>query len=238
LGYVSNSQAAVDYLVAHRYDPSRFWVIRNGIDLSPFARISDKDRGKIRAKLEVTPDLPIIVCVGNLRSVKGHADLLRALSELAQSGMRFSAFLVGEGPLRQELEGLAGSLDIESEVRFVGEMDEEAVAEILHVTDVFVLASLREGTPTAVIEAMAAGCPVVATRVGGTPELVIDGVTGILVDPSNPKALASALRQLLTDQTLCRRMGAAGRERAAACFSIERMVHEYEDLYTSIAGPP
>jgi len=106
---------------------------------------------------------------------------------------------------------------------------------MLAITDMFVLPSLWEGLPTAIIEAMAAGCPVVATAVAGTPEVVIDGETGFLVNPRDPKALAQKIRLLLQDQALCKKMGEAGAKRAREHFSLERMVQEYEALYKQLA---
>lgn len=239
LGYVSNSQAACDSLAAHGYPRHKLWVIQSGIDAAPFHSGSPEQNAADRERFGLRSyDFPVITCVGNLRTPKGHTYLLTALPELTRAFPHLHVLLFGDGPLRGELEAETRGLDLEDHVRFMGTRAQHDIVAGFSLANIAVFPSLQEGLPTAVLEAMAAGCPVVATRVGGTPELVVDGITGILVDPSNPKALASALRQLLTDPALCRRMGAAGRERAAACFSIERMVHEYEALYMSIVGLP
>jgi len=150
---------------------------------------------------------------------------------LKDGGIDFIALFVGDGPLRGKLEGLVRELGLENRVRFLGSKDREEIPEILAITDIFVLPSLSEGLPTAVIEAMAAGCPVVATAVGGTAEVVADGETGLLVPPRDPDALAEGMKILLQSRATRRKMGEAGAKRAREYFSIERMVREYEALY-------
>ena len=234
LGYVSNSQAAIDFLVAHGYDRRKFWLIHNGIDIKPFYRRSEVEKEAINREYELPPDKLIITCVANLRLPKGHEYLIRALHELKNKGQDFLALLVGDGPLRGKLEELVRELGLEEQVRFPGSKDPENIPGILAITDIFVLPSLWEGLPTAIIEAMAAGCPVVATAVAGTPEVVLDGETGFLVSPRDPQALAQKIRLLLQDHALRRKMGEAGAKRAKAYFSIERMVREYEALYKQL----
>lgn len=229
LGYVSNSKAAVDFLVSHGYDSRKFWVIHNGIDTNVLNKHSEKET--IKQEYELPPDVPIITCVANLRPSKGHEYLIRALYELKSEGLGFRALLVGDGPLHGELERLVQKLELEKQVLFLGFKDREDIPEILAITDFLVLSSLWEGLPTAIIEAMAAGCPVVATAVGGSPELIIEGQTGFLVRPRDSRALAQKMRLLLEDPKLCKNMGKAGAERAKEYFSLERMVREYESLY-------
>jgi glycosyltransferase involved in cell wall biosynthesis len=233
-GYVSNSQAAIDFLVAHGYDRRKFWLIHNGIDIKPFYWRSEREKETIKRKYNVPLDKPIITCVANLRPAKGHEYLIRALHELKTNGLDFLTLLVGDGQLRGELEELVRELELMEIVWFLGSKDREEIPRILAITDIFVLPSLWEGLPTALIEAMAAGCPVVATAVAGTPEIVNEGRTGFLVSPRDPKALAERMKLLLQDQALCKNMGQAGAKRAKEDFSIERMVREYEALYRQL----
>jgi len=234
LGYVSNSQAAIDFLTAHGYDRRKFWLIHNGIDIKPFYRRSEVEKEAIKSEYNLSLDKSIITCVANLRSPKGHEYLIRALYELKGKSPDFLALLVGDGPLHGKLEELVRDLGLKEQVRFLGSRDREEIPEILAITDIFLLPSLWEGLPTAIIEAMAAGCPVVATAVAGTPEVVIDGETGFLVPPQDPVALARKIKLLLQDQPLREKMCLAGTKRAREHFSLEKMVREYETLYREL----
>ncbi len=234
--YVSNSQAAIDFLVAHGYDRQKFWLIYQGVDINPFYKCSKAEREEIKRGYNLPLDRLVITCVGNLRSPKGHEHLIRALHELKSESQSFLALLVGDGPLRGRLKGLARKLGLKKEIYFLGPKDRKEIPKILSITDIFVLPSLWEGLPTAIIEAMAAGCPVVATAVGGTPEVVIDGETGFLVPPRDPKALTQKIKLLLQDQALRERMGQAGTKRAKEHFALEKMVREYEALYESLVS--
>lgn len=236
LGYVSNSQAAIDSLVAHGYDRHKFWLIHNGIDIAPFYRRSEEEKEAIKGKYNLPLDKPIITCVANLRLPKGHEYLIEALHNLKNTSHDFITLLVGDGPLREKLERLVRELNLERHVLFLGSKAQQEIPNILAITDIFVLSSLWEGLPTAIIEAMAAGCPVVATAVGGIPEVVVDGVTGFLVPPKNVTALAEKIKLLLRDEGLRQRMGQAGAKRVKQQFTIEHMVSKYEELYRKLAS--
>ena len=138
-------------------------------------------------------------------------------------------WLVGDGPLRPAVEKAIVKMGLERKVLFLGIRDD--VPQLLAASDVFVLSSDYEGVPLTVLEAMAAGKPVVATAVGGVPELIEDGETGILVPPRNPEALAQGILRLAKDASLRQRMGKAARERAQERFDISRTAREYEALY-------
>ncbi|MCR4404994.1 MAG: glycosyltransferase [Candidatus Acetothermia bacterium] len=234
LGYVSNSQAAIDFLASHGYGRRKFWLIHNGIDTRPFCDRSAEEKGALRQHYALPPDKPIITCVANLRPPKGHEYLIEALRELKERGLEFVALLVGDGPLRERLEESVQSLKLTEQVRFLGSRDHDEIPTILAITDVFVLPSLWEGLPTAIIEAMAAGCPVVGTAVGGMPELVIEGETGFLVPPGDPGALAERLELLLQDPALRNRLGEASADRVREHFSLERMVQQHQALYRAL----
>jgi len=233
-GYVSNSQAAIDFLTAHGYKHRKFWLIHSGIDIEPFRMRDEKEREKIKQRYNLLPDKLVITCVAGLRPPKGHEYLITALYQLERQGADFGALLVGFGPLRPELERLVQDLGLSAKVRFLGLVGREEIPQILAITDIFVLPSLSEGLPTAIIEAMATGCAVVGTSVGGTPELVIDGETGFLANPRDPESLAQKMAQLLKDSQLRQKMGEAGAKRVTETFTLDKMVQRYEALYKEL----
>lgn len=207
----------------------RLVVIRNGIDTEAFAR--NEDRAAIRKRLGIPPDRPLVGCVAQLKSVKRIDVLLEAFARVE---LPAELVLVGDGVERESLEALSRRLAIADRVRFCGEQSDPR--PWLHALDVFALASDVEGLPVAAIEAMAAGLPVVATGVGGVPEVVRDGVTGLLVPCRDPEALGAALRVLLKDRERAAEMGARGRKRVCTEFDERRMVSEVEELYRSRLG--
>ncbi|HEY6057371.1 MAG TPA: glycosyltransferase family 4 protein, partial [Candidatus Limnocylindrales bacterium] len=168
-----------------------------------------------------------VVTVGRLTEQKGYPVLLEAVRDLPDVVL----LVAGDGPLRRELEQLAVGLGVADRVRFLGHVDD--VAGLLDRGDLFALTSLNEGLPLVVVEAMVAGLPVVASRVGGTPEAVVDGETGLLVDPGDVLATRAAIRRLLDDPDLARRMGRRGQEVARERFSpaalVEGVLRVYED---------
>ncbi len=186
------------------------------------------DRAEIRRGVGLPDAGVLILAVGNLYPVKDHATLLRALPELP--GTRVA--IAGRGDEEPNLRQLAAELGIETRVHLLGLRDD--VDRLLAAADLFVQPSRSEGLPLAVLEAMAAGLPVVATRVGGMGEAVVDGETGILVEPARPDELARALRSLLENEALRTRMGRAARARAEAEFSVETMARRYVALYRAL----
>lgn len=185
-------------------------------------------RVALRRSLGLPESGALILAVGNLYPVKDHATLLRALPEIPGAQVA----IAGRGDEEPNLRRLADELGIESRVHLLGLRND--VDRLLEAADVFVQPSRSEGLPLAVLEAMAAGLPVVATRVGGMGEAIVDGETGILVGPERPGELARALRSLLEDDGLRRRMGIAARERAEAEFSVETMARRYVELFRSL----
>jgi glycosyltransferase involved in cell wall biosynthesis len=163
--------------------------------------------------------------------VKNHPALLRATAVLLEEFPQMEVVLAGDGQLRPELEKMATDLGIAGHVRFLGERRD--IPAVLASLDISVLASLSESLPNAILEAMAAGLPVVSTRVGGSPEVVRQGETGFLVDSGNDAQLVKALATLLRDESLRQRFGASGREAARAQFGVAGIQKQYEDLYTA-----
>jgi sugar transferase (PEP-CTERM/EpsH1 system associated) len=209
---------------------SRIRTIRNGVDLSRFAHISREDA---RARLGIGGGGPLAVAVGRLVPVKDHMMLLEAMALLRRDDVDVTLAVAGDGPLQSALVERASTLGIGNCIRFLGHRDDVDV--VLAAGDIFVLSSASEGLSNTILEAMAAGLPVIATRVGGADEMVEDGVTGLLVPPHSPQELASAMATVLRDAPHRRLMGSAGRARVEAEFSLFTMVRRYEQMYVELA---
>lgn len=209
---------------------ARIEVIPLGLDLGPFAASAGR-RGAFRAALGFAPDESLIGCVGRLVPIKNHRLLLHAARELraAYAGRRAKFVIVGDGELRASLEAEARALGLNGDVIFTGwRRDLPAVYADL---DLLVNTSRNEGTPVAVIEAMAAGVPVVATNVGGVPDLIIHGVTGTLVPSGDADALARALAERLDRADESRRMAAAACVEAVRRYSTQVLIRNIDALY-------
>jgi glycosyltransferase involved in cell wall biosynthesis len=214
-------------------------VIPNGVDLARFRPCPPGTlRRALRERLGLPPEAPLVIHVAGLRPIKDQATLLRTWGLVVESlGPESPAPLLlvaGEGPCRQELEDLSGKLQLTDRVRFLGQRrDLEA---LLPVCDAFVLSSLSEGMSFAILEAMAAGLPVVATRVGGNGELVEDRASGLLVPARDPAALAGALVELLRDAEMRLRMAGRGRQIVEERFDQARSIERYVALYQQLAS--
>jgi glycosyltransferase involved in cell wall biosynthesis len=206
-------------------------TIHNGVDPSRFAQI---DRVAMRTSLGLDVNRPVIGTVGRLDPVKDQAGLIRAFAQVRSQFPEAVLVIAGDGPCREELRGLVASLQLGENVRLLGERKD--IPNVLGAMDVFVLPSIAEGISNTILEAMATGLPVVATRTGGNPELVEDGVTGSLVPVREPGRLAQTLGNYLTDPYLRKAHGLAGRQRAVNEFSLERMANHYRDLYLSLTN--
>ncbi len=206
-------------LAARTCRPDRTVVIRNGVDAGAFQPAVRSHDGA-----------PVLVTVGRLQAPKDYATLVAALARL--SDLPLLTRIVGDGPDRASVAAAVQHAGLADSVELLGDRDD--VAELLAGADCFVLSSLSEGLPLSVLEAMAGGLPVVATDVGGVHELVVDGVTGTLVPPSDPGALADALRRLLVDPALRARLGAAGRARVLSDFTVEGVQQAHLDLYRTL----
>ncbi len=227
---LGNSAAVVAQLVAEGADPARVRLIRNGIDLARFADPSA--RARARAGLGLAPEAIAILCVANLIPYKGHADLVDALAQLPRD-LPWTLLCAGrDDGIGEALRARAAAAGQGARVAFLGARAD--VPDLLAAADIGVLASHEEGFPNAVLEAMAARLPVVATRAGGIPEAVVDGTTGLLVDPRDPPALGAALARLVGDADLRRAMGAAGRARIEAEFALDSCAAAYARFYRTL----
>lgn len=229
--YFGVARAQEPYLVDELHLSRRkIHIIHNGVDPSLF----DGTTGHgIRAQLGVEEDELVVGILAALRPEKDHESFLRAASLVARRSPRARFLVVGDGPRRPLLEALADELGIGDRVLFTGARSD--VAAVLAATDVFVLSSFTiECFPMALLEAMASGVPAVCTAVGGVPEILADGVTGYLVPPRDPEALADRLSALLESGERRREFGAAARARVEAEFSLERSVQEAERRMTEV----
>ena len=223
---VADSEKVRRGLIAQGLPAHRIRTIVNGIDTERLGR--DGLSGRKRTELALY-GTSIIGTVGRLVPVKDQATLLAAFAAVREAFPGVTLVLVGDGPERSALECQAHALGIRPHVRFLGERTD--VAELVHLFDVFVLSSVSEGMPLTVLEAMAAGRPVVATNVGGLPEVVEHGATGLLVPAGDPRAMAEAIAKLLREPGVRARMGEAGRQRARSLFDVQHMVQAYETAY-------
>lgn len=222
---LTNSKAAASTRFGFR-GPVPGEVIYNGIDLAKF---DEEVNTAFFPPVSGEKDSQVICVVARLHPVKGHMVLLDAFSKIAAQFETVQLWLVGNGPEREKLERRTAQLGLVSKVVYWGE--QERVSCFLAQADIGVLSSRAEGLPNAVIEYMAARLPVVATAVGGNPELVVHDQAGLLVPPDDAQALAEALIYLLRNPEIASRMGDAGRKRVETDFTLERMVRETEDLY-------
>ncbi len=228
-----NAMAVQTVLVAQGYDPARISVIWNGIDVSRFQ--GREGTKAVRLSLGLLPSAPVVAVFSRLNRLKGIEFFLEAAALLMGRFDDARFLIVGDSvsqAYRDELEECAARLGLGGRVVFTGFRGD--VPELLSEVSVSVLPSLAEGLSNVVLEAMAAGVPVVATSVGGTPEMVENGVTGLLVPPRDAAALAGAIGSLLADPARGRSIGRAARERAAERFSLEATVRETELLYAGL----
>ena len=200
----------------------RLRTIVNGIDISRFAFNGADPAGPV-------------VTVARLSPEKDVANLVRATAMAAKRAPELRVEVAGSGPCLEDLKQLAASLDVGDRITFLGEVGD--VRALLTRARMFVLPSRSEGTPLTVLEAMACGLPVVATRVGGLPEVVVEGKTGHLVPPEDPAALAEAILTVWRDPGVGQAMGRTGRQRAEDRFNVRRMVADYETLYLEGGKP-
>jgi len=205
-------------------------VIYNGIHLSP--NNGSQTKNLTKKDIKAKEDDIVIMHVANLTPVKGHAHLLQAMARMLPECPKAKLVLVGEGPLRGQLTEMVEQLSLTGHVVFLGKRED--ARQLLDMADICVLPSLSEGMSNSILEYMAAGKPVVATRVGGNPELVDDGRTGILIDKENSEQLAQALKSLVNAPLKRVEMGRNGYEKAKNKFTMPAMVSAYTNLFTGM----
>lgn len=222
-----------NYLQHTGVAPQKVITLYNGIDLKEYEIDAAQARAK-RKELGLAPEHRVVVVVARLVEAKALHFMLEAAAQVvsALSSVRF--LMVGDGPLEGKLKAQTRQLGLDSHVIFIGQRHD--VPAIYAASQAAALSSVREGFANVVVEAMAAGLPVVATDVGGNREAVVDGHNGFIVPPRQPQAHAAALIKLLSDPLLAGEMGQKGRRRAQEYFSLEKMVKDTESLYDSLAA--
>ena len=223
------SDSVAQRLLASGVSAKKIKTIANGIDVQTFERarpspVLNFDGSKV------------VGMVARLDLQKGFEYLLRAARELCGTFPELKVVLVGEGPDRNEIEGMIQRLGLQSNVILAGQHSD--MPAIYAAMDIFVLPSLNEGLPMTILEAMAARKPVIATRVGAIPKVIQDGETGLLVDPGDTDGLQSALARLLADADLRSRIGAAGHDWVSRNYTSEAMALKYRQMYDDVLGTP
>jgi len=230
---VAVSPEVRDDLVALGVAPSeRFVVVRLGIELDERVAPEQNGRAESRRYLGIPGDRFAVGWIGRMTAVKRTDDVLVAFKRLREDGVDAVLCMVGDGPDRTQLEQRAHELGVIRDTLFLGY--QEHVAPFYSAFDALVLPSSNEGTPVSAIEALAAGRPVVATRVGGVPDVVRDGKDGFLVETGDTAALADRLAQLARDPALRGRMGDEGRARVLPRYAVDRLVDDVDRLYRSL----
>jgi glycosyltransferase involved in cell wall biosynthesis len=234
-GLIGNSQAVVDQLAAEVDDPSKLALIHNGIALpEPLTAVG---RQRARGSLRIPDGALVMAVVANLIAYKGHRELIAALARVKDElPSPWRLLVIGrDDGIGAELKDKAEAASLSGNILWLGERSD--VGELLGASDIFVLPSHQEGFSNALLEAMAANEPVIATAVGGNLDAVVDGETGLLVRPRDSDGLAGAILQLARDPSLRQRFADAARSRVERLFSLDVCVGRYERLYRALSGP-
>jgi glycosyltransferase involved in cell wall biosynthesis len=226
-----SEQVKRDLVVYRVASPGKIRVIPLGLDLKPLLD-SRTNCGQLRRELGLSLETPLVGIVGRIFPIKNHRLFLGAAAHILGELPAARFVVVGDGVLRPAMEDHTRALGIRDRVFFTGWRRD--LPHIYPDLDLLVVSSNNEGTPVSAIEAMAAGCPVVATRVGGLPDLVTDGETGYLVPPGDAPALAATVARLLRDADLRLALGSAARASVAERFAVDRLVRDVEDLYDEL----
>ncbi|MDI6735724.1 MAG: GT4 family glycosyltransferase PelF [bacterium] len=201
--------------------------IPNGVEFQRFD--VEIDRDSKRREIGLQKNDIVVGIIGSLDPIKDHKTFLSAGVEIIKEFPKARFLIIGDGLLKKELLALSEKIGLSKRVLFLGQRDD--IPELLKIMDVFVSSSLREGMSNTILEAMSVGRPVVATKVGGTPEIVEDGKTGFLVCPANPEELAEGIIKVLKNPQQSKDMSRAGQERVREKFSLDKMIIAYENLY-------
>jgi glycosyltransferase involved in cell wall biosynthesis len=229
--FIAVSRQLIPFAVAHEgVSPDKVIYIPNSIE--PDDQDHVQTRAAIRAELGISPETKVLGMISRLAPKKAHQDLLQAYTKVAQTHPGTILLLAGDGPLRTKLERQARRLRIDRRVIFLG--DRADVPDLLAAMDLFVHPSLSEGMPHAVMEAMAAGLPVIASGVDGVQDLIVDGESGWLVKPAQPKQLAERIIFALDNPILCPQIGQAAARRIATEFSPQKMVTAYNVVFREL----
>jgi glycosyltransferase involved in cell wall biosynthesis len=212
-------------------NPDKIRVILNGIDLSPYSS-PGPTTNPLREEFQIGAGTKIVGNFSRLEPEKDQKTLLRAFRILMDQGVNARLVIAGGGKLEGELKQLTQDLDLTNDVHFLG--FRKGIPDLLRCIDLYVVSSTMEGLSLSLLQAMAAGLPVVATNTGGNPEVVVEGETGYIVDCGNPAALAAAMSRVLACPETAQRMGHSAKDNAYRLFGIDRMVESYISLYEEV----
>lgn len=229
-GYLGVAEAQREFMVhSCRYPADRIHIVRNGVDLNSWPARTDRTP---LAEFGIQPDAPVVGMVARLHPVKDHDTFLAAASLLIRELPQARFLVVGDGSRRSELESQRRKMGLDHAVHFTGFRDD--VAQLLCAMDAVVLSSHSESLPLSVLEAMACGKPVICTEIGGTSEIIENGVSGFLTRPQEPMQIADHLNTLLTNREFARSMGLAARRRVESAFSLEDSVAQLETFFLEL----
>ncbi len=230
---IAVSQSHAEHLCRHEgIERERIAVIENGVDMAAWPFVSAGLREEARAAFGLDAREAVVLMVAGLRPEKAHAALLAAVARLKREGKRVRVLLAGDGERREAIEALAVALGIREDIDFLGVRRD--VARLLHASDVVVLPSAAEALPLSLLEAMAAGTPVVASAVGSIPEIVRDGETGLLIPPADEASLAEQIRVIIDDGAKAVRLREQARQWVVGRYSIEATASRYQDLFDEV----
>lgn len=219
------------YLHTAKLSDEKSCVIYNGIDVNKYSTVLPA-RSKILTEFDIPPTAHVLTTVAVLREPKGIQYMIRAMPTLINADPQIYYLIVGGGEYFESLQNEAKKLRVEENIRFAGVRKD--IPSILSASDLFVLPTLTEALPTVLTEAMAAGLPILASRVGGVPEMIQDGINGKLIEPANPEILAAVCLEMLKDSQSLRQMGVAGKKIAEEKFNIKTQVEQLQDLYSQL----
>jgi glycosyltransferase involved in cell wall biosynthesis len=227
------SEVAANRFVTNGILPkSLLRVIPNGVDIDRFQRVTPETRASLRKSMKLDREF-LWLAVGRYDPAKDYPTMLRGFAKVRERSTDAVLLLVGEGKLQGEAESLARELNLGDSVRFLGARDD--VPELMSTADGYLMSSAWEGMPVVLLEAAAAGLPIIATAVGGNPEVVSNEESGFLVPPRDPTALAEAMLRLSAlPEPRRRAMGERGREHVRNLYGLGRMVQRWEDLYREV----
>ena len=216
-------------------EPRKITIIENGIVPELYNRTSPERVTALRQELGIAADHKVVMMVAGLRAEKAHESVIGAAKALTGDRPYLRFLIVGDGPRRRELEAMTERLGVRAHVIFLGERSD--IPDLLHVANVLVLPSHNavETLPLAIMEAMAAGVPVIASRVGSVPDMIVDGINGKLISPANAEELAAAITELIEKPELARAIADAGRRTVHERYTLEKMILNYTRLFERLA---
>lgn len=236
-GVIAVSQHTADHMISEEQaPPEKLHVVLNGIDFARVRLSENYERSKVRREF-VDDTMPLLLIAARLHPEKGYEYLFQAMTQLKQRfNGKIRLLVAGAGPFLSRYQEMVRSLQCEDVVTFLGFRRD--LPDLMAAADLFVLPSVAEAFGLVLAEAIYLGTPVVSTKVGGIPEIVEDGVDGVLVPPANDHALAEAITDLLNDSTRREQMSGIGRDKVIAKFRFEEMVQSYESVYEQLIATP